>query len=216
MNDLKKIERTLEKIFNLRPSLVGKVSEQASRCGNPKCQCKTETGYHGTHHQLSYTLNGKSSTMRVRNEDVDSAKQMNESHKDFRTQIKQLAESSAAVCREYGAAKAYELIDEIIQKVRYANSEEFEKFQSAKVLEKSRDKWKKRALQYQDTLEKNRIKIKDLTKSRNKWRDNTMLARQEKEACLVKLNKTEKKNAIIVERVEQLETQLDNKKKAQI
>ena len=213
MNDLKKIERTLEKIFNLSPPLVGKVSEQASRCGNPKCKCKTESDYHGMHHQLSYTLNGKSSTMSVRDEDIDSAKRMNESHKELRMQLKQLAESSAAVCRENGASKAYDLLDEIIQKVRYANSEEFEKFQSAKALEKSRDKWKIRALQYQETLEKNRIKIKDLTKSRDKWRNNTMLARRENEDCLVKLNKAKKKNGFNAKRLEQLKVQGDNEKK---
>ncbi len=216
MNDLKKIERTLEKIFNLSPPLVGKVSEQASRCGNPKCKCKTELGYHGMHHQLSYTLGGKSSTMTVRDEDVNSAKRMNESHKELRMQLKQLAESSAVVCRENGASKAYELMDEIIQKVRYANSEKFEKFQSAKALEKSRDKWKIRALQYQETLEKNRIKIKDLTKSRDKWRNNTMLARREKEDFLVKLNMAEKKNDVNSKCLQQLETQVNIEKKKMI
>jgi hypothetical protein len=213
MNELKKMERILEKIFNLSPPLIGKVSKQASRCGNPKCKCKTESGYHGMHHQLSYTLNGKSSTMSVRDEDIDSAKRMNESHKELRMQLKQLAESSAAVCRENGASKAYELMDEIIQKVRYAKSEEFEKFQTAKALEKSRDRWKIRALQNQNDLEKNRIKIKDLTKSREKWRNNTMLARREKEDCLAKLSMAEKKNDVSAKRLDQLGIQVDIEKK---
>jgi len=81
--------------------------------------------------------------MTVRKEDYANAKRMNGNHKELRLFVKQLSESSAAICREQDASKARELMSDVIQKVKSRIGQPIEEFQSKEHLTESRDKWRK-------------------------------------------------------------------------
>ena len=215
MNNLKTFERTLTKLFKIEPPLVGKVSKQYNICGNPKCKCKDKDNpqLHGPRYQLSYTLNGKGSSMTVRKEDFDDAKRMNENHRELRTIVKQLAECSVAICRELGVSQAHKVMSNVIQKAKDSIGNSGRESKCEKPLTESMVKWKERALQHQESLEKNRIKLRDLEKSRKKWRDEALNSRREKEKLQIKLDEVKKENQTLDNRVVHINAQLEDRKK---
>jgi len=60
------------KLLGLGPVLPGSLSKQWNVCGTPGCRCKDpkHPRRHGPYYQLSYTLQGRSSTMFVKPQDV--------------------------------------------------------------------------------------------------------------------------------------------------
>ena len=60
------------KLLGLGPVLPGSLGKQWNVCGTPGCKCK-DPKYprrHGPYYQLSYTLQGRSSTVFVKRQDV--------------------------------------------------------------------------------------------------------------------------------------------------
>jgi hypothetical protein len=69
---IRKIKDQIAALGDLRP---GALSEQYNVCGNPRCRCKADPPLkHGPYHQLSFTLNGKSTTQFVRKGDVSEVR----------------------------------------------------------------------------------------------------------------------------------------------
>jgi hypothetical protein len=69
---IQKIKDQIVALGDLRP---GALSEQYNVCGNPRCRCKADPPLkHGPYHQLSFTLNGKSTTQFVRKDDVSEVR----------------------------------------------------------------------------------------------------------------------------------------------
>lgn len=69
---IQKIKEQIAALGDLRP---GALSEQYNVCGNPRCRCKADPPLkHGPYHQLSFTLNGKSTTQFVRKADVSEVR----------------------------------------------------------------------------------------------------------------------------------------------
>lgn len=215
MNNLKTFEKTLIQLFSIEAPLVGKVSKQYNTCGNPKCRCKDKNNpkLHGPRYQLSYTLNGKGSSMTVREEDYDDAKSMNDNHIEMRMTVKKLSEYSVALCRELGVSEAYHAMNKVMQKVKTNFGNSGVEFPKEKPLVKMFDSWKEKALQHQASLEKNRIKIRDLEKSRKKWRDEALDSRREKEDLQLMLDKVKKENQTLDNQLGHINSQLQNSKK---
>ena len=60
------VKRIKAKLLGLGPLLPGSLGQQWNVCGTPGCQCKDpkHPRRHGPYYQLSYTLQGRSSTVR--------------------------------------------------------------------------------------------------------------------------------------------------------
>ena len=212
MADAKKFEKLIKSLFQIQPPVPGNVSEQYKVCGKPGCRCRDDDNPrpHGPHHQLSYTLNGRSSSLSVKADELDDAHRMNDSHKNLRTLLIQLSEESVSLCREVGISEARRQMNEAIStaKSEIGGSSRLQK--PPLYLLRSRDNWKQKALQRQDRLEKNRIRIRDLDSSRNKWRSETLTLRHENREMQQKLACAETEISELKDRLEACEQDKKN------
>jgi hypothetical protein len=69
---LQRIKTIKKRLSQLGPVLPGSLSEQWNVCGKPGCRCKApdKPQKHGPYYQLSFTVDGKSSSMFVKKEDL--------------------------------------------------------------------------------------------------------------------------------------------------
>ena len=69
---LQHIKKIKKQLVQLGPVLPGSLSEQWNVCGKPGCRCKDpdKPQKHGPYYQLSFTVDGKSSSMFVKKEDL--------------------------------------------------------------------------------------------------------------------------------------------------
>lgn len=211
MADLKKFEGLIESLIQIQPPLPGSMSEQYKVCGKPRCRCKDENNPrpHGPYHQVSYTLNRKSSSLSVKPGEVDDVRKMNESYKNLRSLLVQLSEESVSLCRESGVSEARRQMSEAISRAKSKLGASRRSQKPPLYLLRSRDKWKQKALQRKDSLEKNRIRIRDLNKSREKWRNEALRLRN-------KSKKLQQSQVADEKRISELKSSLeackDNKK----
>lgn len=180
MNRKGDLEVLIEEFTRLGPILPGSISEQYRVCGKSNCRCKDKLNpqKHGPHYQLSYTLGGNSSSMFIKEKDVEAVYNMTASYKRLRLLSAELALESIKLSREVGPSEAEK---EIQAKLDKANSKSIKsKPQPSRYreLEHSRDKWKERSIKRGDMLEQNRIKFRDLEQSREKWRKEALALRQ--------------------------------------
>ena len=76
------IKHQISELGDLRP---GALSKQYNICGNPTCRCKADPPLkHGPYYQVSFTRHGKSSSVFVRDEDVDEVQQQLENYRQLR------------------------------------------------------------------------------------------------------------------------------------
>jgi uncharacterized protein DUF6788 len=77
------IKRSLTKLGPMHP---GSLSEQYNVCGKPRCRCKDpkKPRRHGPYYQLSFTMQGKSTSRFVRPERVAEIRRKVENYKRFR------------------------------------------------------------------------------------------------------------------------------------
>jgi hypothetical protein len=76
METRKVIEKLRTEITNLGPMLPGSISEQWNVCGSAHCKCKDseQPVRHGPYYQLSFTVQGKSSTMFIKKPELNEAR----------------------------------------------------------------------------------------------------------------------------------------------
>ena len=69
---LQRIRMIKKRLSQLGPILPGSLSEQWNVCGKPGCRCKDSQNpqKHGPYYQLSFTVDGKSSSLFVKKEDL--------------------------------------------------------------------------------------------------------------------------------------------------
>jgi hypothetical protein len=77
----------------------------------------------------------------------------------------------------------------------------------------SRDEWHRRALEYQKTLQANRIKIRDLSESRDKWRTRFLEEEEQTRSLQAENAALRAELAQKDQRIAQLEQDQDSKKK---
>lgn len=72
IEDTDAVKRIKGALLDLGPVLPGSLGKQWNVCGTPGCRCKDpkRPRRHGPYYQLSYTLQGRSSTLFVKPEDV--------------------------------------------------------------------------------------------------------------------------------------------------
>lgn len=100
----RRIGELKDKLLNLGAILPGSLGKQWNVCGSPGCKCKDpdKPVRHGPYYQLSYTLNGKSSTVFVKNGTLKEVSARIKRHKQFRKLCNALVEAYVAEFRKYG------------------------------------------------------------------------------------------------------------------
>ena len=96
--------RIKAKLLKLGPVLPGSLSKQWNVCGTPGCRCKDlkHPQRHGPYHQLSYTLQGHSSTVFVKPEDVVEVRRCIKRYAQFKGLCGELVEAYVQSLRQRG------------------------------------------------------------------------------------------------------------------
>jgi len=103
-NEQRKIEEIKKELLGLGPMLPGSISEQWNVCGTPGCKCKNEKRpqKHGPYYQLSFSVNGKSSSFFVRKQDLAEARRRIQRYKRFKQLNKELMQAYVDLARRNG------------------------------------------------------------------------------------------------------------------
>ncbi len=98
---IKEIEKELRA---LGPILPGGISEQWYTCKKKGCKCMDENDphKHGPYHQLSYSISGKSSSMIIKPEDLDLAKEYVRNNQRFKVLNMELLKANVEVLKAEG------------------------------------------------------------------------------------------------------------------
>ena len=182
MKKNEKLEVLAEEFTRLGPVLPGSISEQYSMCGKKNCRCRTGLNLqkHGPRYQLSYTLGGKSSSMFIKKDDFEVVGNMTTSYRRLRQLSTELALESIKLSRDIGPSEAKKKIQTTLDKAKCKSINAKPESARYRELEKSRDKWKERAIKRGGILEQDRIRFRDLEQSRDKWRKESLSLRQTK------------------------------------
>jgi hypothetical protein len=83
---LVRIQQIKDALSKLGPLLPGTISTQWNVCGKPGCRCKDpkKPRKHGPYYQLSFIIDGKSSTMFVKKEDLKELRECLKRYKRFK------------------------------------------------------------------------------------------------------------------------------------
>jgi hypothetical protein len=81
-----RIRQIKDALSQLGPILPGTISTQWNVCGKPGCRCKDpkKPRRHGPYYQLSFTLDGRSSTLFVKKADLRALRDCIKRYKRFR------------------------------------------------------------------------------------------------------------------------------------
>ena len=103
-NEQSEIEEIKKELLGLGPMLPGSISEQWNVCGNPGCKCKNEKQpeKHGPYYQLSFSVNGRSSSFFVRKQDLAEARRRIQRYKRFKELNKELTQAYVDSARKNG------------------------------------------------------------------------------------------------------------------
>lgn len=98
---MKSIEAILEEINNLGLMLPGKIGRYSNKCGSANCKCKRlkNPKLHGPYNQLSFTIARKSSTMNIKDNDLEQANIYISNYKKFQHLTKELVLANIAKIR---------------------------------------------------------------------------------------------------------------------
>ena len=82
----KRMAAIREELYSLGPMHPGSLNKQYNVCGTRNCRCKDPENpqKHGPYYQLSYTLQGRSSTLFVRQDRLSALQEKVKNHHRFR------------------------------------------------------------------------------------------------------------------------------------
>lgn len=97
----RRVERIKNQLSRLEPFLPGSISRQFNVCGNPSCRCKDPKNpqRHGPYYQLSYTVNGRSSTRFIKPHELAEARRRIRRFRLFKRLNAQLVDAYLALAR---------------------------------------------------------------------------------------------------------------------
>ena len=98
------IEEIRKELENLGLMLPGGISTQWYVCGKKGCKCMDAENpkKHGPYYQLSYRIAGKSSTLLIKEENLEKARQYIANHQRFKELNKELLSANVAHIRTKG------------------------------------------------------------------------------------------------------------------
>lgn len=99
-----RVARLKKALAELGPFLPGSISQQFNVCGNPTCRCKDPQNprRHGPYYQLSFTVNGRSSTRFIKPAELSEARRRIRRFKRFKRLNARLVEAYLALARSQG------------------------------------------------------------------------------------------------------------------
>lgn len=102
LNHLQRVQKIKEKLDNLGPILPGTISTQWNVCGKSGCRCKDKKKpkKHGPYYQLSFSIEGKSSSMFIKKHEIAEVKDCQKRYKQFRELNNELIRTYIAWMRE--------------------------------------------------------------------------------------------------------------------
>jgi hypothetical protein len=108
MSAQKRIAALLEHISSLGPMLPGSISEQWNVCGTVGCACKAAKNpvKHGPYFQLSFSVQGKSSTMFIKQSEVAEARRRINRYQQFKQLSFDLIRANVELAREDGLSRS--------------------------------------------------------------------------------------------------------------
>jgi len=83
-------DQLIEELMNAPPMLRGSFSRVSTRCGKPTCWCAQSANGH-SHTRMTWSEQGKMTTRRVPEEQVDRVKELTGNYRRFRTCRRELA-----------------------------------------------------------------------------------------------------------------------------
>lgn len=99
-----RISRVKALLSALGPFLSGSISEQWNTCGTPRCACKDPKNpiKHGPYYQLSFSVQGKHSTMFIKKEDLAEVRRRIKRYQEFKRLCFKLLEVYVELARTEG------------------------------------------------------------------------------------------------------------------
>jgi len=185
------------------PVLPGGVREHYNVCGKAKCKCKDPVNpvKHGPYVMLSWTVSGKGSSLAIAPRDKVSVEKMVDRFRKLKTLLNELALEYAGELRNHSVNEVKRSVPVLAAgktALQVSSSE-------ACKLERSRARWKNKAVNRQAELEANRIHIRDLEASREKWRAEALALRRKNSELQGEAEAVKKVASGLADRVEALE-----------
>jgi len=107
-----RIERTIialkQRLGRLGPMLPGSLNEQWNVCGTPGCRCKDphHPAKHGPYYQVSFAIQGRSSTLFVKKGDVKEVRRRLDRCRRFKALALALAQAYVDLARAQGFTRS--------------------------------------------------------------------------------------------------------------
>ena len=102
------VKRIKNQLLGLGPLLPGSLGKQWNVCGTSGCRCKDpkQPRRHGPYYQLSYTLQGRSSTVFVKPEDVTEVRRCIRRYAQFKRLCGELVAAHVQDIRQRGRKRS--------------------------------------------------------------------------------------------------------------
>jgi hypothetical protein len=143
----------------------------------------------GVSHMLSYNVKGRNSTMYVRSEDYAAVARMVEAYGKARDMVVEAGLRMLDSCREHGVEQALKIWKEAAEDSARGHDVALDVKRALRVLRRSRDGWKSKALKRRAEESKLKITIRDLLSSREKWRAEALDSRKAVELARTEASK---------------------------
>lgn len=103
----KQLKTKLIQLLSRQTMLPGGISRHWNVCGKVNCRCKDPKRpvKHGPYYQLSFTLEGKSSSFFIKEKDLPRARQLIEHHQTFRELSTALIQNYVQIIRQHGFSR---------------------------------------------------------------------------------------------------------------
>jgi hypothetical protein len=97
----KRIDDIKKQLLRLGDMHPGSLTKQLNICGNPKCKCKDPENpqKHGPYYNLSFVLNGRSTSRFIRNEHVPEIRRQLANYKKFRSLVEEWKTAAAELAK---------------------------------------------------------------------------------------------------------------------
>lgn len=108
MTPQQRIDGITDKLMHLGPMLPGSISEQWNICGTPGCACKAAKNpvKHGPYYQLSFSVQGRSSTMFIKEDTVAEARRRVRRYQEFKQLSFDLVRAHVDLARSNGLQRS--------------------------------------------------------------------------------------------------------------
>jgi len=184
----------VEKLLSAKPHLPGVLEKRLNICGKADCRCKDKVNprLHGPYYRLCYNVKGKASTVFVPDADAAAVEQLTNNYREARSNTQDLALKLVELYRQNGLQGMLNEYSRLVERANCKKSCAKPEPAALRATRVSRDKWKNKALERKDILDKNRVEIRDLKASRDNWKSKAMAAQSREKSLREELDDAEK------------------------